>query len=162
MTTMTIFPASARTAPLIKVVVADDHPLYREGIVRALQAHGGFTIVGEASDGQTALRLIREHHPDVALLDIRMPQMEGIEVTESLAAHGPDVPVVLLSAFTGTPLKMTAFAAGAAAFITKTSDRQAICDTVAEVVQSRRHQSPRHLSAHPTAHQHAGPRGLRA
>ena len=91
------------TAP-ISVVVADDHPLYRQGIIRALEADGGFLVIGDAGDGAAALWLIRRLEPDIALLDVRMPILDGVDVVNALALHGPDVPVALLSAFSDRPL----------------------------------------------------------
>ena len=79
MTTLTLPRRTARTSPApavtgdCRVIVADDHPLYREGIVRALLAHGGFDVVAETADGAEALRLIRELQPDLALLDVACP-----------------------------------------------------------------------------------------
>src|SRR4029078_7109508 len=90
-------------APL-RVLVADDHPLFRQGIVRALTLSDEFEVVAEAGDGATALALIRRDEPDVAILDVRMPGMDGIDVVAALARYGPPVPVVLLSAFDDQPL----------------------------------------------------------
>jgi CheY-like chemotaxis protein len=98
----------------IRVVVADDHPLFRQGIVRALRIAGGFEIVAEATDGATALALIRRHEPDVAVVDVRMPGIDGIDVISALARSGSDVPVVLLSAFDDESLVAAGLEAGAA------------------------------------------------
>ncbi len=124
----------------VRVVVADDHPLFRQGIVRALRIAGGFEIVAEAADGATALALIRRHEPDVAVVDVRMPGMDGIDVIGALARSGSDVPVVLLSAFDDESLVAAGLEAGAAGYITKSADRDAICDEVARA--AREHRSP--------------------
>lgn len=121
--------AGVRTAPL-RVVVVDDHPLYRDGIVRALDA-AGIQVVAEAADGDAALALVREHRPDVALLDVNMPGLDGIDVVDALARRGPAVPVVLLSAFDDQPLIRSGAQAGAAAYIPKTADRESIVCAVA-------------------------------
>ena len=77
----------------LRVIVADDHPLYRQGIVRALESTGGPSRSShQASDGATALALIRRHEPDVAVLDVRMPGMDGIDVVAALARYGPRRP----------------------------------------------------------------------
>ena len=65
----------------VRVIVADDHPLYREGVVRALLASGQVEIVAEADDGRAALAGVREHLPDVALLDYKLPELDGVAVT---------------------------------------------------------------------------------
>lgn len=115
---------------VLRVLVADDHPLYRQGIVRALEGTGAFEVTHQASDGAAALELIRRHEPDVAVLDVRMPGMDGIDVVAALARHGPAVPVVLLSAFGDAPLMRAGLQAGAAAYITKDADREVILRAV--------------------------------
>ena len=128
----------------IRVVVADDHPLFRQGIVRALRIAGGFEIVAEAADGATALALIRRHEPDVAVVDVRMPGMDGIDVIGALARSGSDVPVVLLSAFDDESLVAAGLEAGAAGYITKSADRDAICSEIARAARERRSPSAIH------------------
>jgi two-component system, NarL family, nitrate/nitrite response regulator NarL len=126
----------------LRVVVADDHPLYRQGIVRALESWGTFEVTAQAWDGFTALALIRRHEPDVALLDVRMPGMDGIDVVAALARYGPPVPVVLLSAFDDQQLVAAGLEAGAAAYVDKTADRDVICRGVAEAAQAHETRSP--------------------
>jgi two-component system, NarL family, nitrate/nitrite response regulator NarL len=113
----------------MRVIVADDHPLYRQGIVRALEA-AGETVLAEAADGLSALDLIRREVPDVAVVDVRMPGLDGIDVIGALARHGPAVPVVLLSAFSDEPLVRAGLQAGAAAYVAKTADRAEIVRAV--------------------------------
>ena len=126
----------------LRVIVADDHPLYRQGIVRALESWGTFEVTAQASDGFTALALIRRHEPDVALLDVRMPGMDGIDVVAALARYGPPVPVVLLSAFDDEQLVAAGLEAGAAAYVDKTADRDVICRDVAEAALAHETRSP--------------------
>ena len=73
----------------VRVVVADDHPLYREGVVRALSASGQVEIVAEAEDGRSALAEIQQHRPDVALLDYKLPELDGVAVTNAVVRHEP-------------------------------------------------------------------------
>ena len=136
------------TNDAIRVVVADDHPLYRQGIIRALAAYGSFHVVGEAADGVEALELIRATEPDIALLDVRMPILDGVDVVHALALHGPDVPVVLLSAFSDKQLVDSGLEAGAAAYIDKTADRDAICLQLETIADSSATLAPRLLSPH--------------
>lgn len=117
----------------LRVIVADDHPLYRESIIRTLRT-AGETVVAETADGASALALIRQHEPDVALVDVRMPGLDGIDLVAALSRHGPDVPVVLLSAFDDGPLVRAGLNAGAAAYITKDADRDVILQAVRAAV----------------------------
>ena len=128
-------------APL-RVLVADDHPLFRQGIVRELTLSDEFQVVAEAGDGATALALIRRHEPDVAILDVRMPGMDGIDVVAALARYGPPVPVLLLSAFDDEPLVLAGLEAGAAAYVTKSTDRDTILRQLADVAGARETRSP--------------------
>ncbi|QEC48788.1 response regulator transcription factor [Baekduia soli] len=113
----------------LRLVVVDDHPLYRRAMVRELR-HAGETVVAEGDDGLAALRLIRHHQPDVALLDIRMPGMGGIGVAAELAQDGPDVPIVLLAAYNDGPLVRGGLRAGAAACVTQDADRAVLLRAV--------------------------------
>jgi two-component system nitrate/nitrite response regulator NarL len=121
---------SSRAAkPPLRVIVVDDHRLYRQGIVRALETAGAI-VVGEAGDGRSALELIRGHQPDVALVDVSMPGLDGIDVVAELARQGPDVPVVLLSAYSDGALVNSGLEAGAAAYVTKAASREEILEAV--------------------------------
>jgi DNA-binding NarL/FixJ family response regulator len=77
-------PMAEQGRKRVRVIVADDHPLYRDGVVRALLASGQVEIVAEADDGRSALASIREHLPDVALLDYKLPELDGVAVTNAI------------------------------------------------------------------------------
>jgi two-component system nitrate/nitrite response regulator NarL len=128
-------PTSHAPVKSLRVIVADDHALYRESIIRTLRA-AGETVVAEGADGASALALIRRHRPDVALVDLRMPGLDGIDVVAALARDGPGVPVVLLSAFDDAPLVRAGLQAGAAAYVTKDADREVILSAVRAAVRS--------------------------
>ena len=126
---------SANTMPeqgrkRVTVVVADDHPLYREGVVRALTASGQIEIVAEAEDGRTALAAIREHRPDVALLDYKLPELDGVAVVNAVAREQLSTRVLLVSAFTDSGVVYKALETGAAGFLSKESRREQIVDAV--------------------------------
>ena len=130
-TTATLDPAPSRTASApavgpLRVVIADDHPVYRDGIARALTDARRYRIVGTTGDGEIALRLITERRPDVALLDLRMPTLDGLEILRRLQRDGIHVPVVLLSAFTQPEIVDQALTAGAAGYLSKDAPRDAI------------------------------------
>jgi two-component system nitrate/nitrite response regulator NarL len=110
----------------ITVVVADDHPVYRSGVVRALKETATIRVVAEATDGRAALEAIREHRPAVALIDYKMPKLDGIEVVNAVTRDEIPTHVVLLSAFDDAALVYKGLAAGASGFLTKESDSDEI------------------------------------
>jgi two-component system, NarL family, nitrate/nitrite response regulator NarL len=118
---------SDRHGGRVSVVVADDHPLYRDGVVRAIAESEELVLVGEAGDGREAERLIVELRPDVALLDVRMPGLGGVELCERIVAGGLPTRVLMLSAFLDPRLVARAFEAGAAAYLGKDASREDIC-----------------------------------
>lgn len=120
------------------MVVADDHPLFRAGIVRALEEDPRFVVVGEAGDGATAERMIHERTPVLALLDVRMPGRGGLEVVARLRHHEPPVAIVLLTSYTDASLVHSAMDAGAAAYVTKDSDRDEILEVLMDVATGQR------------------------
>jgi two-component system nitrate/nitrite response regulator NarL len=114
----------------VTVVVADDHPLYREGVVRALMASGQVEIVAEAEDGRTALAEIREHLPDVAVLDYKLPDLDGVAVINAVSREQLVTRVLLVSAFTDSGVVYKALETGAAGFVSKEAKREQIVDAV--------------------------------
>jgi two-component system, NarL family, nitrate/nitrite response regulator NarL len=114
----------------VRVVVADDHPLYREGVVRALSASGQVEIVAEAQDGRTALAEIQRHLPDVALLDYKLPELDGVAVTNAVIREQLPTRVLLVSAFTDSGIVYKALETGAAGFVSKEARREQIVDAV--------------------------------
>jgi two-component system nitrate/nitrite response regulator NarL len=114
----------------VTVVVADDHPLYREGVVRALSASGQVEILAEADDGRTALERIQEHRPDVALLDYKLPKLDGVAITNAVVRDKLPTRVLLVSAFTDSGIVYQALESGAAGFVSKESRREQIVDAV--------------------------------
>lgn len=119
--------------PRVRVLVADDHPIYREGIVRAVKERPDLELVGEAGDGRDALTEIKRLKPDVAVLDIRMPGLDGNQVLGAMRRHGLEASVLFLSAFMEPELAYTTVAAGASGYLSKESSRQEICDAIATV-----------------------------
>ena len=114
----------------VTIVVADDHPLYREGVVRALLASGQVEIVAEAEDGRSALAKIQEHRPDVALLDYKLPELDGVAVTHAVVREQLPTRVLLVSAYTDSAVVYKALETGAAGFVSKEARREQITDAV--------------------------------
>jgi two-component system, NarL family, nitrate/nitrite response regulator NarL len=114
----------------VTVLIADDHPLYREGVVRALSASGQVDVVAEAEDGRSALEKIQEHQPDVALLDYKLPELDGVAVTNAVVRDHLPTRILLVSAFTDTGVVYQALETGAAGFVSKEARREQIVDAV--------------------------------
>lgn len=121
----------------VRVVVGDDHPMFREGVVRALTSSGSIEVVAEAGDGTAALAAIREHEPQVALLDYRMPGMDGAAVAAAVRRDELPTRVVLISAHDESAIVYQALQDGAAGFLTKESTRAELVDAVLECAKGR-------------------------
>ena len=109
--------------------------MYREGVQRAIKERPDFELVGFADNGRTALEEIRTLKPDVAVLDVRMPGLDGPEVLNGIVQSGLPTRVVLLSAHTEPDLVYRAVEAGVGAYLSKEADRSHICDAVAAVAR---------------------------
>ncbi|OHT83350.1 response regulator [Mycobacteroides saopaulense] len=121
----------------MRVVVGDDHPLFREGVVRALTASGQIAVVAEAENGADALALIREHAPDVALVDYRMPELDGTQVAAAVRRDELTTRVLLLSAHDDAAIVYHALAEGAAGFLSKESTRAELVSAVLDCARGR-------------------------
>ena len=121
----------------IRVVLADDHAVVRQGIRQFLETGSNIAVVAEASDGLEAVQLIREHRPDVAVLDIQMPGQSGIEVTRRLRAERFPVGILILTAFDDEPYIRAVLQAGANGYVLKTADAQEIVEAVQAVNEGK-------------------------
>lgn len=114
----------------LRVVIVDDQPVIRSGLGMIVSAHEDLELVGEASDGREAISLVESVAPDIVLMDIQMPELDGIETTRQLAARGTDVRVLILTTFGQEEYVFDAFEAGAAGFLLKTAEPRAIIDAI--------------------------------
>jgi DNA-binding NarL/FixJ family response regulator len=122
--------SSPREAISARILIADDHPLYREALVMILRAAHDLDVVGEAADGQEALELCRRLRPDVVLMDVRMPQMDGLAATRAIKQEFPRTIILMITQFEDTMCLMKAIRAGAAGYLLKTAPRQQIIDAI--------------------------------
>ncbi len=127
----------------VRVVVGDDHPLFRDGLVRALSGSGEVDVVAEAEDGASALAAIKEHTPDVALLDYRMPGMDGAEVAAAVRRDELSTRVLLVSAHDDAEIVYHALQQGAAGYLPKDSSRSEIVNAVLNCAKGRDVLAPR-------------------
>ncbi len=110
----------------LRIVIADDQAIVREGLVQLLGGLSGIEVAGAAADGEQALALVAEHHPDAILLDLHMPVLDGIGATRRLAAEHPGVAIVVLTTYADDGSVIEALQAGARSYLTKDADRTEI------------------------------------
>jgi two-component system nitrate/nitrite response regulator NarL len=119
----------------IRVLVADDHPLYREAVVRAVRARPEFDLIAQAEDGREALGVIREDMPDIAVLDVEMPSLGGVEVVRAVNRDALATRIVLLSAHLESDTVYAAVQAGVSAYLSKAWPAERICDALVAVAR---------------------------
>lgn len=126
----------------IRVLVVDDHPMMRAGLRGEIDAQTDMQVVAEASDGREAIELFHTHHPDVTLMDVRMPGLGGIEAIEILRRDFPNARFVILTTAAGDVVALRAFKAGAVGYLLKNLLRTELIDTIRVVHSGRRRIPP--------------------
>lgn len=120
-------------AQAIKVLVVDDHPVVREGLAAMLGSRPGLAVVGEAADGQQALDMVRRLRPDVVLMDLRLPVMDGVEATGRIVRECPGSRVLVLTTFDQDEMILAGLRAGARGYLLKDTPREDIFKAIAAV-----------------------------
>ena len=115
---------------MIRILIADDHLIIRQGLRLILETESDFELVGEASDGAEALSLCEKLNPQVVLMDLRMPGMDGLTAIEKLRTLQPEIAVVILTTFNEDELMFRGLQAGARGYLLKDTDRIALFDTI--------------------------------
>jgi NarL family two-component system response regulator YdfI len=115
---------------MIKILIADDHLIIRQGLRLILETENDFEIVGEASDGAEALSLCKKLKPDIVLMDLRMPNMDGLTAIEKLRVDQPQIAVVILTTFNEDDLMLRGLRAGARGYLLKDTDRATLFNTI--------------------------------
>jgi two-component system, NarL family, response regulator YdfI len=115
---------------MIKILIADDHLIIRQGLRLILETEADFELVGEASDGAEALDLCQKLNPDVVLMDLRMPNMDGLTAIERLRTKQPGIAVVILTTFNEDELMFRGLQAGARGYLLKDTDRSTLFNSI--------------------------------
>jgi DNA-binding NarL/FixJ family response regulator len=131
----------------IQIVLADDHPLVRRGIRNLIRNAPDIEVIGEASNGPEALRMVEELTPDVLLLDMEMPGLNGVEVTRRLRVIKPSVRILVLSTYTDKQYILGALASGAAGYLTKEEAIQTLIRAIRQVASGQERWVSRRVAA---------------
>jgi len=127
----------------IKVLLAEDHKIVREGTRQLLEQSSDMEIVGEAADGVEAVRLAGELHPDVVVMDVRLPRLNGIEATRAIAAGFPAIRILILSAYDDDSYVFPLLEAGASGYLLKTASGVELAEGIRHVIAGEPALSPR-------------------
>lgn len=126
----------------IRIVLADDHQIVREGLHALIAAERDLVVVAEAEDGRTAVQLVAEHEPDVVIMDIGMPELNGVDATRQILAHRPGIKVIALSMHSDSRFVTGMLKAGAAGYLLKNCASDELVNAINTVVQHRIYLSP--------------------
>ena len=131
------------TAPhSIRILVVDDHPLFRDGIAALLATQPDMSLVAQASNGREAIQQFRAHHPDITLMDLQMPEINGLDALIEIRSEFPDARIIVLTTYTGDVQALRALKAGAHAYLLKNSLHKELLDTIRAVHGGRKTLSP--------------------
>jgi DNA-binding NarL/FixJ family response regulator len=122
----------------IRVLVVDDQPLFRTGLARLLAEDEHVDVVGDAGDGEQAVKMVARLHPDVVLMDIKMPNLDGVEATKQIVSQHPEVKVLILTAIDADNYVIQCLRAGAAGYVLKDSHKDAIISSIRSVMSGER------------------------
>jgi two-component system, NarL family, response regulator LiaR len=121
---------------IIKVLLADDHLITREGVRRLLTDEPNFKVIGEASDGEEAVKRVSELHPDVVIMDVAMPKLNGIEATRQIKLNNPEIAVLILTAYDDDEYVFGLLEAGASGYLLKTASGDSLIRAINAVYKN--------------------------
>jgi DNA-binding NarL/FixJ family response regulator len=127
---------------MIRIILADDHPILRQGLRSVIEAEPGLQLLGEASSGVEALKLIEKHQPNVVVADLMMPDLNGLEITRQVADRFPRTAVVILSMHADEAYIIQALQNGARGYVLKDAPSSCLIEGIREVYTGRRYLSP--------------------
>jgi len=122
----------------VRILVVDDHPLFRSGVASLLGTQPDMQLVAEASDGHEAVAMFRAHRPDVTLMDLQMPRMDGVEAIEAIRADFPNARIVILTTYRGDVQALRALKVGAAGYLLKSLLHKELVETIRTVHAGKR------------------------
>src|SRR6202041_3286355 len=126
----------------IRILVVDDHPIVRQGIAGLVGIQKDMVLVGEASNGRDAIQQFRTHHPDITLMDLQMPEMNGIDSLIAIRSEFPDAKVIVLTTYAGDTQILRALKAGAQAYLLKNALHKELLETIRTVHIGKKTLSP--------------------
>jgi DNA-binding NarL/FixJ family response regulator len=126
----------------IRILAVDDHPLLRQGIAGLIADESDMTLVAEAANGREAIQQFRAHRPDVTLMDLQMPEMNGLDAMLAIRGEFPEARIIMLTTYTGDVQARRALQAGARAYLLKNSLHKELLDTIRAVHAGRKNLSP--------------------
>jgi DNA-binding NarL/FixJ family response regulator len=127
---------------VIRVLAADDHEIVRDGIAALIETQSDMQLIAQASDGREAVEQFRKHHPDVTLMDLQMPDMNGIDAINAIRGEFPQARIVVLTTYAGDAQVKRALQAGAQGYLLKGLLRKELLDTIRAVHEGRKRLSP--------------------
>jgi DNA-binding NarL/FixJ family response regulator len=130
------------TSTQIRIVSVDDHPLMREGIAAIIRNEPDMLLVAEACNGREAIQLFREHRPDITLMDLRLPDISGIDAMAAIRTEFPEARIIMLTTFEGDVEIRRALQAGAACYMLKTMPRRQLVEMIRRVHAGKKHIPP--------------------
>ena len=130
-------PVTMNPVTPIRILIADDHPVVREGLAAMIKRRTDMTVVAEANHGQEAVALFHQHQPDVVLMDLRMPEMDGVEAILTIREQTPEARVIVLTTYDTDEDIYRALRAGAKAYLLKDTPREELLDTIRAVSAGR-------------------------
>jgi DNA-binding NarL/FixJ family response regulator len=130
------------TAPPIRIMIVDDHPVLRVGIAAIIEGQSDLTLVAEAANGVEAIEQFRNVRPDVTLMDIQMPRLNGVDAIVAIRREFPKARIIVLTTYAGDAQAMRALKAGAVGYLLKSAVRKDLLDTVRSIHAGHRHIPP--------------------